>query len=83
MPIHCKLKIVESDNSQPNVNVQKILAGVTHQDAQFIVNNNELILTATVPSTEEFTELKRRLSAKKNRPNTLLKIMEFREMANG
>ena len=83
MAIQAKIKIVDKNNSYPNVNIPKILSGISHQDASYSIDNNTLILTTTVPSLQDFGELKRRLSAKKNRPNTILEVIGYKELANG
>ena len=69
------LKITEKDGSKPNVNIPKTFRSVLHEGYSYHFEGNKLLLEATVPSEQIATELKRRLSAKRNRRGTVVEVV--------
>jgi hypothetical protein len=80
MSIQFKLKILDKSGKTPQINIPKILEGLLHEEAGYSIENNAIFLTAVVPTKQLFVELKRRLSAKKNRPETVVEVLDYREL---
>ena len=78
--IKTQIKISEGDKSPPKVNIQKIISGIIYENVKYSVQNNSIILEIILPTKQVFLELKRRLSAKRNRPNTLVEVLSYEEV---
>ena len=80
MVIQAKIKISEKDNAPPRTNVHHVLKGMQCKNVSLIREGNSLCLGVVLPTKEDLFLLKRKLGAKKNRPWTVVEIMEYVEL---
>jgi hypothetical protein len=78
--IKAQIKIFEGDKNPPKVNIQKIISGIIYENVKYSVKNKDIILDIVLPTKQVFLELKRRLSAKRNRPNTIVEVLSYEEV---